>query len=225
MYFTRDVKHKLQQDTYIQRARMFGSRGGYLDQFELTIPGHLYLDWHRCFVFHRLALSAIKRSMGSPVWLTDNRIAAVSASSIDRSTVDIDKGEMAFHLFDHSARYDEIANADAPARERLDLLTESLGGGVFPSYLRDFILESSDDPDELVAIHSSSSIAGYASGEIGLDKAQIERKKGFMGATQLEKARFPNAVHHLKVFFNEAGKARLFYKFMGSIQFVKNIRQ
>jgi Z1 domain len=27
MFFTRDVKHKLQQDTYIQRARMFGSRG------------------------------------------------------------------------------------------------------------------------------------------------------------------------------------------------------
>ena len=26
MFFTRDVKHKLQQDTYIQRARMFGSR-------------------------------------------------------------------------------------------------------------------------------------------------------------------------------------------------------
>jgi len=27
MFFTRDVKHKIQQDTYIQRARMFGSRG------------------------------------------------------------------------------------------------------------------------------------------------------------------------------------------------------
>ena len=26
MYFTRDVKHRLQQDTYIQRARMFGSQ-------------------------------------------------------------------------------------------------------------------------------------------------------------------------------------------------------
>jgi hypothetical protein len=26
MFFTRDVKHKLQQDTYIQRARMFGSK-------------------------------------------------------------------------------------------------------------------------------------------------------------------------------------------------------
>ena len=38
MFFTRDVKNKLQQDTYIQRARMFGSRGAYLRHFELTIP-------------------------------------------------------------------------------------------------------------------------------------------------------------------------------------------
>lgn len=35
MYFTRDVKHKIQQDTYIQRARMFGTRP-YLPYFELT---------------------------------------------------------------------------------------------------------------------------------------------------------------------------------------------
>jgi Z1 domain len=52
MFFTRDVKHKIQQDTYIQRARMFGSRGDYLRSFELTIPTALYVDWHRCFVFH-----------------------------------------------------------------------------------------------------------------------------------------------------------------------------
>jgi Z1 domain len=37
MFFTRDAKHKIQQDTYIQRARMFGSRKSYLQHFELTI--------------------------------------------------------------------------------------------------------------------------------------------------------------------------------------------
>jgi Z1 domain len=35
MFFTRDAKHKIQQDTYIQRARMFGSRKNYLQHFEL----------------------------------------------------------------------------------------------------------------------------------------------------------------------------------------------
>ncbi len=37
MFFTRDSKHKIQQDTYIQRARMFGSRKKHLSHFELTI--------------------------------------------------------------------------------------------------------------------------------------------------------------------------------------------
>ena len=64
MFFTRDVQHKIQQDTYIQRARMFGSRGDYLHFFELTIPQSLYLDWHRCFDFHRLALDAMRHIPG-----------------------------------------------------------------------------------------------------------------------------------------------------------------
>lgn len=59
MYFTRDVKHKLQQDTYIQRARMFGNRKQYLRHFELWIPENLYNDWRRCFVYHFLALKMI----------------------------------------------------------------------------------------------------------------------------------------------------------------------
>jgi hypothetical protein len=66
MFFTRNVRHKLQQDTYIQRARMFGSRGEYLKHFELTIPTQLYSDWHRCFVFHKLALATINNILGSP---------------------------------------------------------------------------------------------------------------------------------------------------------------
>jgi len=84
MFFTRDSKHKIQQDTYIQRARMFGSRKKHLPHFELTIPEQLYMDWHRCFVFHKLALEAIKTKKGSPVWLADQRIAAVASSSIDK---------------------------------------------------------------------------------------------------------------------------------------------
>jgi hypothetical protein len=56
MFFTRDVKQKIQQDTYIQRARMFGSRGEYLKHFELSIPANLYNDWHRCFLYRLLRL-------------------------------------------------------------------------------------------------------------------------------------------------------------------------
>jgi hypothetical protein len=222
MFFTRDVKHQMQQDTYIQRARMFGSRGKYLSQFELTIPSHLYLDWHRCFVFHRLALSAIQKKLGSPVWLTDNRISAVASSSIDRSTVDMNRGEMAFHLFDFDGRYDEIATSQKSVLEKLEQLSAAFGNDVFPGYLKEFIIRTSADPQKLVAVHPSSQITGYKGA--GIDKVRIERRKGFMGTTQLEKTKYPDAVHHVKVFSNDQGKARLFYKFEGSIQFVKNTR-
>lgn len=224
MFFTRDVKHKMQQDTYIQRARMFGSRGKYLESLELTIPDQLYKDWHRCFVFHRLALSAIQQNLGSPVWLTDGRIAAVASSSIDRSTVDVDRGEMAFHLFDFDARYDAIAGSTASVVQRLEEITAAFGDAVFPGYLKEFMIRTSPSPDEAIAIHSSSSISGYSNSEAGMDKARIERRRGLMGASQLEKGRFPQAVHHIKIFYNDAGKARLFYKFEGAIQFLKNTR-
>jgi hypothetical protein len=224
MFFTRDVKHRLQQDTYIQRARMFGSRGKYLPQFELTIPEHLYVDWHRCFVFHRLALASIHANLGSPVWLTDHRIAAVASSSIDRSTVDIDRGEMAFHLFDFDERYDQLAESDLPVDVKLERIATAYGNSVFPNHLKEFMLRTSANPEHAIAVHGSSSIAGYSDQGEGLDKSRIERRRGFMGAPQLEKGRFPAAVHHLKVFHNDEGRARLFYKFEGTIQFVKNSR-
>ena len=225
MFFTRDVKHRIQQDTYIQRARMFGSRGRYLGQFELTIPDQLYTDWHRCFVFHRLALAAIQKQLGSPVWLTDNRIAAAAASSIDRSTVDIDRGEMSFHLFDFDDRYDAIVASGTDVVRKLEQLTAAYGSGVFPGYLKEFMVRTSPNPQLAIAVHGSSSIAGYSSKEEGLDKSRIERRRGFMGTNQLEKKEYPDAVHHIKVFYNDDGKARLFYKFEGSIQFVKNTRR
>ena len=61
MYFTRDVQLKMQQDTYIQRARMFGLRSNYLEHFELSIPEQLYIDWHRCFVYHKLSLDGARK--------------------------------------------------------------------------------------------------------------------------------------------------------------------
>ena len=94
MFFTRDVRQRLQQDTYIQRARMFGARGKYLEHFELTIPEHLFTDWHWCFVFHKLALATIKNNLGSPVWIGDSRISVAAPSSINKATVALDKGEM-----------------------------------------------------------------------------------------------------------------------------------
>lgn len=223
MYFTRDVKNKLQQDTYIQRARMFGARGKYIKHFELTIPEQLYADWHRCFVFHRLALQAIKNNKVSPVWVGDNRISIAASSSIDRGTVDLNRGEMSFQIFDFpdASALDKIVEAGPTEIKTLKKLAAKIGDAL-PKFLIDY-LESQvkANPDSL-AIHTASSIAGYKKSTA--DHDIISRAKGFIGNPQLEAAKFPNAIHHVKIFYNDQGKARVFYKSQGGAQFVQNLK-
>ena len=217
MFFTRDVKHRIQQDTYIQRARMFGSRGAYIRFFELTIPRKLYLDWHRCFVFHRLSLASIVEGKGSPVWLSDGRISAVAAASIDKSTVDVDRGEMAFALFDYSPAIEAMVSGQMSVSEKLDRLAVTLGDDAFPAYLRRFIQRTSISIESAIAILPT---AGLYPSMSDAEKAAISRPKGMMGATQIK----GNAQHFLKIFRNDEGHGRLYYKYNGSIQFSKNLR-
>jgi Z1 domain/Type III restriction enzyme, res subunit len=222
MYFSRSPKTKLQQDTYIQRARMFGSRGKYLEHFELTIPESLYQDWHRCFVFHKLALAAITDGKGSPIWLADNRISVAAPSSIDRARVEFDRGEMSFGMFDFSTQMDDIAtDTTRNADEKLAALRTLLGDVGFPEYLLRYVKRVCPDGPASIAVHKSQSIKeGYS----GADVEKIERKRGFLGSTQLKAPAYEKALHHFIIIRNPKNKARLFYKFQGSLQFIKNLR-
>jgi len=217
MFFTRDVKHKIQQDTYIQRARMFGVRSYDLRYFELTMPENLFLDWHRCFLFHRLALASIKSNNGWPIWLEDSRIAAVSGASIDRSTVDMDSGEMSFRLFDYSAEIDKIASGPGESFEKLEALQSAVGEPSLPNYLVEYIHKFSPRGGRSLAIHSTGSITNYADA----NPEQIRRPKGLIGKSDREEKKYPDAIHHIKMYRNDAGKARVFYRYHGSIKFLR----
>lgn len=222
MFFTRDVKHKLQQDTYIQRARMFGSRKAYLPSFELTIPKGLYLDWQRCFIFHRLSLEARKQDNRSPVWLDGERITAVASSSIDKTNILVDRGEMSFDLFtfDPAAINGILAQNISPLR-KVKALSDLLGKQCLPDYLINYMENFCPAGTSSIAVHSPKSIAGYADKPGEIDKATIVRTKGFIGDPQLEKGKYPNAIHHINIFFNDIGRARVFYKYEGNIRFLK----
>jgi hypothetical protein len=221
MFFTRDVKNRIQQDTYIQRARMFGSRDKYLRFFELSIPGHLYYDWHKCFIFHNLALSAIRNGKGSPVWLEDSRVAAIASGSIDRTTVDMDKGEMGFELFQYSPEIDNIINSDTNSFNKIHELAGKLGEDKLPQYLIDYMANFSPKGDESLAIHPSRDISGYKDA----DQDRIERRKSFIGKSDMELTRYPDAVHHIKIYYNSKNQARVFYKYVGNIRFLKNLQR
>ena len=222
MFFTRDVKHRLQQDTYIQRARMFGSRNDYLRYFELTIPKTLYLEWQSCFIFHRLSLESRKQDKRSPVWLDGQRITAVAAASIDNTHVVVDKGEMSFALFDFNKEQIEhaISNGDTEM-DKIQALTKLLGKECLPEYLINYIRHFCPSGDKSIAVHPPNSIKGYTDKEGQMDKATITRTKGFIGRSQMEVSKFPDAIHHINVIHNEIGKARIFYKYNGNIRFLK----
>ena len=226
MFFTRDVKHRLQQDTYIQRARMFGSRSSYLQYFELTIPRQLYLDWQTCFIFHRLSLESRKLNKQSPVWLDGQRVAAVSTASIDKAHVVVDKGEMSFGLFDFDrASIEEILGRSVKQIEKIKALAMLLGEDCLPAYLINYIESFCPEGDRSVAVHPPYSIAGYTDKDGSVDKETITRTKGFVGTSQMEVTKYPDAIHHINIFTNGSGKARVFYKYNGSVRFLKTAKK
>jgi hypothetical protein len=225
MFFTRDVKHKLQQDTYIQRARMFGSRNDYLKYFELIIPKSLYLDWQKCFIFHRLSLESRKQDKRTPVWLDGERITAVSAASIDKTNVVVDKGEMSFELFNFdSENIEEILKQNIKPIQKIKALSELFGKNCLPDYLISYIEGFCPLGDESLAVHSPKTISGYTEKEGEMDKNTITRAKGFIGDREMELTKYPNAIHHINILFNDFGKARIFYRYKGSIRFLKTPR-
>lgn len=222
MFFTRDVKNKIQQDTYIQRARMFGNRADYLKYFELTIPRSLYLDWHRCFIFHRLSLeSAIHGN--APVWIEDSRVRSVSPDSIDKTTVGMDNGEMSFAIFNYTEEVENQLVSSKDPFEILENLNNLLGNDCLPDYLLHFIREfSHDDGINSLAVHSSTDISNR--GE-DVNKESIQRRRGFIGNSELEKEKYPHATHHIKIFFNsQNNRARVFYRYINSVSFLKNLK-
>jgi len=229
MYFTRDVQNKIQQDTYIQRARMFGVRGDYLEHFELSIPEDLYNDWHRCFVYHKLSLDRA-RDGNAPAWITDKRVAAVAPSSIDKSNVfQTNQGEMSFELFDYSEagveeKLEGVSEKKLTNIAVLEKFAHYLGEESFPQHLLNFI-KHFDGGSTGIAIYPSHDITNdREDSSRGDDFSRVFRSRGFWG--QFNRDKLGKAVHHFKIFYNGIGKARLFYRYdcdnIKSLRFIEN---
>lgn len=215
MYFTRDVRHKIQQDTYIQRARMFGLRGNYLEHFELSIPANLYNDWHRCFVYHRLSLDGA-RNGSPPIWITDRRVSAVAGSSIDRVNIyHTERGELSFSLFtDNLTDVIEISeNINLQSHEKLQQIKELLPESAFPDHLMRFVRSFAGiNGIGRVAVYESSDVSSFSPDPTrGDDIENISRSRGFWG--QFDRDRDLSAVHHFKIFHYNSCRGRLFYKY------------
>jgi hypothetical protein len=210
MFFTRNAKHKIQTDTYVQRARMFGVRNDYLQHFELHIPKSLYRDWHTAFVYHRLGMSSIKS--GEPIWYEDERISSVSSSSKDKRNISQEKGEVSFGKFEITSdimKYTEEPHVGYSGFSKLvTLLPENYFGNTILKNIENL----KPSGDHSLVIHASRSIENYKS-LTAEDRIDIRRgNKGLFYGTDASK--FPKAVHHFQLFFNGTGQGRFIYKFV-----------
>ncbi len=91
-FFSRSVKGKMQQNTYIQRARMFGSRP-YAKHFELCVPREIFEQWKDVFEDHELSLRFAKG--GDLAHVQSETTRAVDSGAIDKDNVYTEKRERA----------------------------------------------------------------------------------------------------------------------------------
>lgn len=225
MYFTRAVRGKFAQDTYIQRARMFGSRENYKEYFQLWIPTELLRNWSKCFAFHKLAIQAMRSKAGAPVWLSDHKTIPTSANSIDKSTVDFEGGEMSFGLFNFDRGQCDalMARQGQSDQQMLGALHDHFSDNEFPAYLYDYLMQDLTVSRTNISFHNASSFGTSSSAYTDEEIRSIRRKKGIFANNEFARSERPEARHHLKIFHNNFGKARLFYKINGSsIKFIQN---
>ncbi|PYG54732.1 Z1 domain-containing protein [Rhizobium sp. UGM030330-04] len=225
MYFTRSVKGKFAQDTYIQRARMFGSRNDYKEYFQLWLPKLLMREWSKCFAFHKLAIQAVRTSAGAPVWLSDHKTTPTATSSIDHATVSFEGGEMSFALFEYDEKIHEalMARKGETDVQMLQRLREHFSETEFPTFLLNFLAYDINNSRAKLSFHKSSDFGSTSTKYPVEEVASIRRSKGIFSTNEYGRSEYPDAKHHLKIFHNELGKARLFYKINGKkIKFIQN---
>lgn len=216
MFFTRGVKGLMQQDTYIQRARMFGNRGNDAYHFELTIPETIYKQWFSCFLLHRLSYLSAKNNLHQ-VWLEGSRTRAVAPSSIDKSHVRIDKGEISFAKIKYNEN--QQSNPSSNMKEILLNLNKNFGNEFLPMHVIDFIGAVSGNKNEEIAFHNSKNIKQWNDS----NQTDISRARGIFGNFDYDK--FPLAKHHFMIIKNNDGYARVFYNFRhGKVSFLRNTK-
>jgi hypothetical protein len=218
MFFTRNTKKELQQDTYIQRARMFGNRAKYLPYFELHIPKTLYKDWHQAFKLHGLAMGSIPS--GKPVWLENKRIRATSRTSIDRDYLTIDSGEISFELFPVKDSLLVATQTSITGYNSFYNVLSLLPDSYISEHILQFVESLKPSENDSIVFHSSRQIKGSDN----IDDVNITRAKGLFGGQDYEETKFPSAIHHFKVFYNDSKTARVVYSYRENDRSIRFLR-
>ncbi len=223
MYFTRTVKGKFTQDTYIQRARMFGHRDKYKCDFQLWAPEPLMQEWAKCFLFHKLAIQSIIKNNNVPTWISDKTVFPTSSASIDRSSVDFEGGEMSWAVFKFDEnRHERCMVSEKSTEEILKEMKQTFKAHEFPEHIFEYLLTEARADSNNICFHKASEFGGSSSKYSDEEVKSIQRKKGIFSTNEYKRGNRPDALHHLKIFYNHHGDARLLYKVQGNkIRFIQ----
>lgn len=217
-FFSRGVKGKMQQNTYIQRARMFGTRP-YHSHLEICAPDTLFADWATCFIDHELSLQFAKQ--GDYVHIHSSSNTPSDNASIDKSTVVQAKDEWLFgSVFPVSEKLELLFSQRQSLP--LDFLESIINSGEIPrdslpSSILNFIRQNSNNEQADVAIVLRSQ-GGFVDIEnykdlSDDDKDQIVRKRGGLVSSTINKrSEFDKMMHLIVPVKNRRGYARFYYK-------------
>ena len=218
-FFSRNVKNKLQQNTYIQRARMFGWRP-YSQHFELCVPETLFTNWAECFHDHEVSLRLAQS--GNYIHVYGSKTQVVDKPSIDKANVVTETSERSvgkiFLLTDELESALINYNQSDPLKYLDDLVLKGLlpKDAIAPeltAYLKEI---SRDDGSEFMLVLKSAkegkavqSIESYTDADI----ESISRKKGGIIHAMLNKRpEYERHQHFLLPIKNNNGFARIIYK-------------
>jgi hypothetical protein len=219
-FFSRNVKGRLQQNTYMQRARMFGYRP-YSKYFELCVPDGLFNDWADCFQDHEVSLRLAKAGHYVHVYGLRNQVTdrgAMDADNISIETSERPVGDL-FELTPELERAFIAYDGERP----LSFLAGLISNGVMPekaistsltAYLNEV---SKDDQSDVFLVFRSEkntkvlqNIERYTTD--GDSETIMRARGGIIHAMLNKRLEYDQHSHFLLPIKNKYGQARILYK-------------
>ncbi len=217
-FFSRNVKGRLQQNTYIQRARMFGTRPN-SRYFELCVPDQLFNDWANCFQDHELSLRLARA--GAYQHIQSGRTSVMDAAAIDKANITTELSERAvgdkFKLTPEIERV--LLNSDPT--KALDTIKSLRREGLiltdhFPESLLIYLDETSAGEDVFMVLRTEKGHPVMQNIERYKDDGNAEtitRKRGGIIHALLNKRKeYTTHSHFILPIRNKLGEARFMYK-------------
>lgn len=218
-FFSRNVKGRLQQNTYIQRARMFGTRPN-SKFFELCVPEQLFNDWANCFQDHELSLRLARAGVYQHI--QSGRTSVVDRGAIDKQNVTVEKSERAIGGKFRLTRAIEETLINSNQSKPLNVISHLLESGSiksdnFPQSLIHYLRETTKNTEEDIFMVLRSSSTGLSIQNIeqysdGNSEDITRARGGIIHAMLNRRPEYTRYTHFILPIKNEHGEARFLYK-------------